>query len=243
MNGSPNQLSFLPDDYLERKSRRRTNAICASLFVVVSLALGAAFTLDQRANRQVQAREDQVDQRYAEAAKRIGQVEQMQEKQRQLARQAELSASLLEKVPRSFILAQITNALPAGVSLLEFKLESKVRADPAPAARTAFEQRKAEVDSQKKNASPPPPEPRRYDVTMKLAGVAETDVQVAQFINKLSQSPLLRDVNLLVSDQYTQGEDKLRRFELEMVLRPEAEAGGDPLRQNKTAAVEMEAMP
>lgn len=243
MNASPNQLSFLPDDYLERKARRRTNVICASLFVVVSLALGAAFTLDQRANRQVQAREAEVDQRYAEAAKRIVQVEQMQEKQRQLARQAELSASLLEKVPRSFILAQITNALPAGVSLLEFKLESKVRTDPTTPARTAFEQRKAEVESQKKNASPPPPEPKRYDVTMKLAGVAQTDVQVAQFINKLAQSPLLEDVNLLVSDQYTQGDDKLRRFELEMMLRPEAEVSTDLLRQNRTASVEVERLP
>jgi Tfp pilus assembly protein PilN len=243
MNVSPNQLSFLPDDYLERKSRRRTNVICASLFVVVSLALGAAFALDQRANRQVQSREDQINQRYAEAAKRIVQVEQMQEKQRQLARQAELSASLLEKVPRSFILAQITNALPAGVSLLEFKLESKVRAAPAAPARTAFEQRKAEVDAKKKSASPPPPEPKRYDVTMKLAGVAQTDVQVAQFINKLSQSALLKDVNLLVSDQYTQGDDKLRRFELEMSLRTDAEATVDLTRQNRTAAVEVEARP
>jgi len=243
MNDSPNQLSFLPDDYLELKARRRTNVICASLFVVVSLALGAAFTLDQRANRQVEAREAEVDQRYAEAAKRIVQVEQMQVKQRQLARQAELSASLLEKVPRSFILAQITNSLPAGVSLLEFKLESKVRATPPQPARTAFEQRKADVEAQKKSAAPPPPEPKRYDVMMKLAGVAETDVQVAQFINKLSQSPLLREVNLLVSDQYTQGEDKLRRFELEMTLRPEAQATPDLLRQNRTAAVELEKTP
>ncbi|MCC6424720.1 MAG: PilN domain-containing protein [Phycisphaerales bacterium] len=243
MNVSPNQLSFLPDDYLERKARRRTNVICASLFVVVSLALGGAFTLDQRANRQIQSREDQVNQRYAEAAKRIVQVEQMQEKQRQLARQAELSASLLEKVPRSFILAQITNSLPGGVSLLEFKLESKVRATPPPPTKTAFEQRKAEMDAQKKAASPPPPEPKRYDVTMKLTGVAQTDVQVAQYINKLSQSTLLRDVNLLVSDQYTQGDDKLRRFELEMTLRPDAEATVDLNRQNRTAAVDVEARP
>ncbi len=32
---SPNQLSFLPDDYMERKSQRRTNAICAVLSILV----------------------------------------------------------------------------------------------------------------------------------------------------------------------------------------------------------------
>ena len=31
---SPNQLSFLPDDYLETKRRRRTNFVCALLFLV-----------------------------------------------------------------------------------------------------------------------------------------------------------------------------------------------------------------
>ena len=33
MAAAPNELSFLPDDYLERKARRRTNAICAVLFL------------------------------------------------------------------------------------------------------------------------------------------------------------------------------------------------------------------
>ena len=33
--GAPNELSFLPDDYLERKARRRTNAICAVLFFFI----------------------------------------------------------------------------------------------------------------------------------------------------------------------------------------------------------------
>jgi hypothetical protein len=32
---APNELSFLPDDYLERKARRRANALCASLSVIV----------------------------------------------------------------------------------------------------------------------------------------------------------------------------------------------------------------
>ena len=45
---APNELSFLPDDYLERKARRRTNAICAVLFCVVISAIGGAFTVTER---------------------------------------------------------------------------------------------------------------------------------------------------------------------------------------------------
>jgi Tfp pilus assembly protein PilN len=130
------QLSFLPDDYLERKVQRRTNAICAILSLVIMLAIGSAFTLTERMIHRAEKEHAIVESQYADAGRQIEQVERLQIKQRKMARQAELSASLLEKVPRSFILAEITNALPAGVSLLDFTLDSKrhVMAQAAPTA-------------------------------------------------------------------------------------------------------------
>jgi Tfp pilus assembly protein PilN len=145
----------------------------------------------------------------------------MQEKQKRMARQAELTASLLEKVPRSFILAEITNNMPAGLSLLDLNLESKERPKPvAPnAPKTAYELQKAAREGQKNpNAQPQQPEPKLYDIGLKITGIAITDVQVAQFLKNLSTSKLLREVNLLVSEEYTQGDDKLRKFQIEMAL-------------------------
>ena len=85
---SPNQLSFLPDDYLERKAQRRTNAICAVLFLVVMVTIGSAFTITERSLRTIEKEHARVEQQYTEAAKRIAEVQQMQEKQRTMARQA-----------------------------------------------------------------------------------------------------------------------------------------------------------
>ena len=50
-----NQLSFLPDDYLERKAQRRANVLCAGLAVVVIATVGAAFSVTERMNRKVDA--------------------------------------------------------------------------------------------------------------------------------------------------------------------------------------------
>lgn len=230
---SPNQLSFLPDDYLERKAQRRTNVIYAALFVIVSGAIASAFVLTERANRQTEARHAEVQQQYAEAAKRIEQVRQMQEKQRKVAHQAELASSLLERVPRGNLLAEMTNALPKGVSLLDFVMESKKKSAPQPpAARTAFEQKK--IDLERKNA-PPVVEIKQFDVIMKVTGVAQTDVQVAQFINALSRSSLLSEVNLLVSEEHALGPDKVRRFQIEVLLDPNARVV-----PQQAAAVQME---
>src|SRR3954471_11271318 len=123
---APNELSFLPDDYLERKQRRRTNAICAVLFCVVIGAIGSAFWVTERSMREIDQQASAVDQQYTEAAKRIEQFQELQEKQRTMAHQAELTASLLEKVPRSFVLAEITNGLPEGISLLDLALDAHV---------------------------------------------------------------------------------------------------------------------
>src|SRR3954471_18723186 len=130
---APNELSFLPDDYLERKQRRRTNVICAILFCIVLGAIGSAFWVTEKSMREIDQQAVAVDQQYTEAAKKIEQFQELQEKQRTMAHQAELTASLLEKVPRSFLLAEITNGLPPGISLLDFNLEARI-ATNAPAA-------------------------------------------------------------------------------------------------------------
>jgi Tfp pilus assembly protein PilN len=240
-SNSPNQLSFLPEDYLELKAQRRTNAICASLFAVVIVAIGGAFQITERSIKGVQTEYAEVMRRYAEAAKPIEQFRQMQEQQRKMESQAALSASLLEKVPRSFLLAELTNSLPPSVSLLEFSLEAKVRTVTVNPTQftTMYEQKKAEIDAEKKNAVTGA-KPKAYDVTLRVTGVADTDVEVAAFMTNLKKSDLLSNVNLVVSDEFapTSKDNKLRKFQVEMTLSPTAEVKPQGPKLNKVVDAE-----
>lgn len=236
------QLSFLPDDYLERKSQRRANVICGVLFVAVMAGVGSAFSLSEQATRRVEREYDRLEAQYLGEARRLEQVRQMQEKQKRMAHQAELTASLLERVPRSYLLAEVTNSMPAGVSLLEFSMDSKPRAGPAPAeaAKTAYELKKAARQGAAKTpAGPPPPEIRQVDVHIRMTGIAQTDVQVAQFLNRLSRSRLMKDVNLVFTEELKQQEDRLRKFQMEMMLDPRAEVVNPVDAGSPTAAVEL----
>lgn len=231
---APNQLSFLPDDYLERKQRHRTNAICATLFVIVVGSVFAAWYFSKRSLSELEQQYTGIELQYTEAAKRIQQVREMQAKQRTMAHQAELTASLLERVPRSHLLAEITNAIPTGLSLLEFDLVSRVRppAQPAtPPAGGAGAVTARDVARAGQQPAARPAEPRQYNVQMKITGVAGTDVQVASFISKLGMSKLFRDVNLVVSEEHTIESRKVRRFTIEMTLDPAARvmAASDPV--------------
>jgi len=237
---SPNQLSFLPDDYLDGKRQKRTNVLLSIVFVLILSCVVTAGWYAKQSLRAAEVAHDEVDRQFVEAAKRIEQVRQMQEKQRKMASQAELTASLLEKVPRSFLLAELTNAMPAGISLLDVILDSRVRQAPVAATKSQFEAKKAAQAAGKK-AGPAAPQAKLYDVTLKVTGIADNDVQVAQFMAKLNTSTLLTDVNLLISDEFTFNESKMRKFQIEMSVNPGAEITPGTAAGIKTAATQLDA--
>lgn len=228
-------LSFLPDDYLENKARRRANFICGGLFLITGVMIALAVLSSQRSLRVVEQQNVEVNKQFTEAAKRIEQMQKMQDKERTTAHQAELTSALLERVPRSVLLAKITNALPTGVSLEELNLESRVHQPEKTAApQTAFEIKKA---NQAKAAAPEQAQAKVYDVTLKITGLAPTDLQVAELIRNLNSDGLFKDVNLIVSDwdkdehlnaQKDKFSETFRKFQIEMTISPNADLQTDP---------------
>ncbi len=196
-----NNLSFLPDDYLENKARRRSNFICGGLFVITAVMITVAFLTSERSLKDVEQQHAKVDKQFSDAARKIEQLQQMQTKQRTMAHEAELTATLLEKVPRSVLLAKVTNCLPGGVSLEDLSLESHVhQADKNTSPQTAFDIKKAAQAAQAKSGAPDQAQAKVYDVGLKVTGLAPTDLQVAELIRNLNSDGLFKDVNLIVSD-------------------------------------------
>lgn len=233
---APNELSFLPDDYLERKARRRANALCAGLSVIVMGAIAFAFWTSERSMREIEARNTKIGKDYADAAKSIEQANRIEAQQQKIVRQADLAASLVEKVPRSNLLAEFTNRLPAGTSLLDLSLESRPRPVAQPVNTNGL------TNNQGPRGQPTPPAaptPVEYDVHLKLTGIADTDSQVAEFMSKLTACNLVTGVSLIFTDQYKQADREMRRFQIELMQDPKAEVTEVSAAKTKTAAVEL----
>ncbi|HZL37352.1 MAG TPA: PilN domain-containing protein [Tepidisphaeraceae bacterium] len=236
---SPNELSFLPDDYMERKARRRAMALGSALLAIVIGGVGAALYITEHSMASVEQKHQSVVTKFTEAARRIEQVRKLHDQQRKIVQHAELAASLVERIPRSNILAELTNSLPHGTSLLDLSLESKAHQEPAPVAQTAFDAKKIALEAKRK-ADANGIEAPKYDVQIKVTGVADTDVQVAQYLTKLNHCPLFQDVNLVISDVYQPPEQKsitMRRFQVQMALNPRAEVK-EGSHATETAAVD-----
>lgn len=64
---------------------------------------------------------------------------------------------------------------------------------------------------------------RRQEVQFRLSGLAKTDVQVAEYITRLTSDPLFEEVNLRFSEEFPYEEGVvMRRFELAFRLSLEA---------------------
>jgi hypothetical protein len=238
---SPNQLSFLPEDYLEKKRQQRTNFICAALFVLIMSGVAVAFTVTEKSLRTVERDHTETGKRHAEAANLIEQGRQLKEKQIKMNNQANLTASLLEKVPRSVLLAELTSAKPAGVSFLDLMLDSKVHAgSTASAPKSQFELKRAAMEAANGGAKAAEvPQAKQYDVTIKVTGIADNDAQIGQFIKELNKSKLVCDVNLIISDEFLVNDLKMRKFQVDMSIDPNAEVQPGAL-PSKTAATALD---
>lgn len=215
-------LDFLPEGYADRRRSRRSMAICLALLVMVIAACGVTFTIGEKKIARDEAEFAVIDAQYTEAAKRIEQVQQMRQKQKTVADRMELTVSLVEKLPRSNLLAEMTNALPGGVSLTECNLDAKQMRAPEP-PQSSFDKKKGTpVESA--------PQPLRFHTVMTVSGVAYTEGQVSDYIDQLGQSGYFESVDLRwvrKGSKVDRNDDTMRTFSIALTIAQHAVARSD----------------
>ncbi|MFA6133123.1 MAG: PilN domain-containing protein [Phycisphaerae bacterium] len=208
-------INLLPDDYLKRRSQQRANIMCLVLFGIVMAGVGGAALVSERSTRYTREVADRVNASYVDATRMIEELRQLEAKKAQMLRKAEMTARLLERVPRSTLLAVVTNALPRQASLTQFQLIPKlvVRAEPVrPAGETTDKFNR--IQDQRSN----PPQ-STYTYSIEVTGMAGTDVEVAKFITNLVRNPLLTSVDLAYSQEKLVNERPVREFQVKMEVR------------------------
>jgi len=218
---------------MERRGRRRATLLCLGLAGVAVLALGGMCALYVMRAFSVSSLRAVVEQQYREAGRQIEQLKLLEDRKADLVRKVELSADLLERVPRSHILARLTNALPSDTSLQVLVMSSVEVEVPAPKPTTTKED-KASAAPSKGGKSKRPEKIRRREIQFRVDGLAVTDVQVAEYIARLTADPLFEEVNLKFSEEFPYEPGvTMRRFELTFRLSLEAQkllASGDAVK-------------
>lgn len=216
-------VNFVPDDYTQSNDSHRTNFIYLVLFAVLMTALGGSFAAVKVRQRDRIADEEFVNKKLAEEQEAIKQLEDLQAKRRDMMKTALTTAELIEPMPRSILLASLTNNLPVGVSLLELKLIQKQAKQIAPVApasqyQAAQAQKGSAAPDAKEAAAQVNPE-KLLETHIDIGGIAPSDLEVSKYMERMTNSTILDNVELVESKEYKVDDKTLRQFKLKAMLK------------------------
>ena len=211
-------INFVPDDYIQNSESRRTNLMYLVLFGVVMAALGGSFMTIKIRKRALSAKEKLVDAKLSRAENTIKQLEELRTKRNTMMKTALTTAELLEPIPRSTVLASLTNNLPAGVSLLQVNMVQK-KPKQTPTARAAASKYQAAKAGKKATAEATVSQEKLLETRIDIEGIAPSDLQVAAYIELLSNSALLGNIELVESKEQKIEDMTFSQFKLTAMLR------------------------
>lgn len=204
-------INFVPDDYVQQRRASRANVLYLMLLLAMLGAIGITFGFIKMRQKTVQAELTMLNNRMAEAQEQIAQLEELKTKSKTMMATMVMTAELLEPVPRSIVLASLTNNLPSGVSLLDFQLEEKEVTVSKGATGSRYNSANAKASAPQKTIT----------TNLQIKGIAPSDIQVAGFIARLSNAILFDQVSLVESKEVEIEKIKYREFHLKAVIRPD----------------------
>jgi len=220
-------INFVPDDYIQSNESRRTNLMYLVLFAVVMAGLSGSFITIKIRQRSLSAEEKLVNAKMMQAEEAIKQFEELQTKRKEMMKTALTTAELLEPVPKSVLLASLTNNLPAGTSLLGLKLTQK---EPKKASFTTATNKYKTAQAQKAEAAQPEVSREKLlETHIAIKGIAPSDLQVAAYLERLSNSTLLDNVALVESKEREIKDAIFRQFKLTAMLRKDIHLTGEDI--------------
>ncbi len=228
-------INFVPDDYVQSNESRRTNMMYLVLFAVVMTALIGSFTTIKIRQRACGVKEKLVNTKMSQIQKTIKQFEELQAKRGAMMKTALTTADLIEPVPRSVLLASLTNNLPGGVSLLKLGLvqkEPRQIGQTAPTSKyQATQKRKTAVSEENSSRE------KLLETHIDIEGIAPSDLQVASYIEHLSSSNLLENVALVESKEHKiEDSTTFRRFKLTAILSKDVHLTKDDIKRIREQA-------
>ncbi len=222
--------SFLPTDYVKQRGEARANILCLSLFGAVMFTVVAAFFVTNRQWLTVRAEQRMINVEYTAEAQKIEQLKLLEGQKSQMLEKAEITTALLERVPRSVLLAELIMRMPRQVTLLDLSLEGKRISEPVQAASTKAGTLTKGGASRGSAQPTPTAEPAvrvtvpKIQQTLRIQGVAKQNEDIADYYASLKQCLLLEDVELTYIKARKINDADLREFEFTATIRPDADA-------------------
>lgn len=210
------KIDFVPNDYIQQRDSTRANFLYLVLFSALMGGIIVTFSIIKLRQKTVEAELKVVNEKMTKAHEQIAQLDDLKTKSSTMIKTMAVTGELIERVPKSVVLACVTNNLPSGVSLLDFKLKQKEIKTPTSSAPVSQYQTASAAASGTSTANS-----KLEETQIELEGIAPSDIEVAAYIAQLEGSILLDNVELVESKERNIDDIIFRQFKLKTVIKNE----------------------
>jgi Tfp pilus assembly protein PilN len=193
------ELEFLPNWYPQLRLRRRVVLVMAWVTVAMIGAMTTWVALTQRSIHIRQARLVQLDAELQHSREELKDLELLVTSEKKLKERAQVLNKVGFHVEAARLLATLDEVMPKSASLLELSFLTEEKQPVSLVAAKAAQERDRVTD-------------RRLNV--RVTGVAPTDVEVADFLTKLTGKPFFEDVRMTGSKPRMESGHMMREFEV-----------------------------
>lgn len=211
------KIDFVPNEYIQQRESNRANVMYLLLFAALMGGIGLTFSVIKVRQKAVDAKLKIVNAKMRGSHEQIAQLEELKIKSNAMMKTVSMTSELLDPVPKSVILASLTNNLPNGVSLLKVDLVQKdiYSSDAKSKSVSQYKAAKSAAAGNKTAES----KVKSSETHIEIEGIAPSDIGVAAYIAQLSESILFSNVTLVESKEYKIDGTRLRQFKLTMMLK------------------------
>ena len=210
------KIDFVPNDYIQQRDSTRANFLYLVLFSALMGGIIVTFSIIKLRQKTVEAELKVVNEKMTKAHEQIAQLDDLKTKSSTMIKTMAVTGELIERVPKSVVLACVTNNLPSGVSLLDFKLKQKEIKTPTSSASVSQYQAASATAAGTSTANS-----KLEETQIELEGIAPSDIEVAAYIAQLEGSILLDNVELVESKERNIDDIIFRQFKLKTVIKNE----------------------
>jgi Tfp pilus assembly protein PilN len=203
------EVEFLPDWYPKVRKRKRIMALQAWVTLILMSGLGLWMLLVQR---NVHAREVELvglrtdlDQSETELAR----LEDLLQLQRQLAQQDQIFVKIGRPVETTKVISTLEQMMPRDMALLDLTLDTEEAQPVRPLGGSGGLASRAQREGREQAVA---------KLRFKMHGVAPTDMDLGDFLAKLTAKPFFRNVELMYSHERQDRGHVMREFEVAFTM-------------------------
>jgi Tfp pilus assembly protein PilN len=193
------EVEFLPAWYPQIRRRRRFVVLQAWMTVLIVAAMGTWTLMAGRNIRSSEARLARVETELTASRSELKTLEELMTLSKKLGDQAQVLSKVGSHAEAARLLATLDEVMPKSTALLELSLLTEEKQPVTLAGARAAQERDSTVE-------------RRLNV--KVTGVAPTDVEVADFLTRLTGKPFFEDVRMTGSKPRLDNGRIMREFEV-----------------------------